>query len=110
VLFSGRTLFVNHEDDRVALAMVLALARAELSPAERVGWLSDVEDARSLGDPGPVPAWVSNTLHTLRALYALVDRGGHSPGEPSTPISVPDRMLVTQGIANSLRQVFPYIG
>lgn len=110
VLSSRTTLFANHEDDRVALAMALVLARPELSGVERVGWLRDVEDALSSGGPGPVPAWVSNTLHTLRALYLLVDRGGHSPGDPSTPISVPDRDVVTASIASAVRQVFPFIG
>lgn len=109
VLSSRTTLFANHEDDRVALAMALVLTRPELSPAQRVSWLKDVEDALSSGRPGPVPAWVSNTLHTLRALYLLVDRGGRLPGDPSIPISVPDRKAVADAIASAVRKVFPFM-
>ncbi|HET9092255.1 MAG TPA: DUF2785 domain-containing protein [Acidimicrobiales bacterium] len=110
VLSSGATLFAAHEDDRVALAMALVLARPEVGGDESVRWLNALEGAFASGEPGPVPPWVSNTVHTLRALYVLVHEGGHVPGEPSRSFSVPDRDLVTGAIARTLRELFPFIG
>lgn len=110
VLRSGTARFADHEDDRVALAMSLVLARHELSSSERVDWLASVGAALSTGEPGPVPAWVSNTLHTLKALYVLADRGILRPGDPPVLISVPGAEAVTAAIASVLRLVFRFTG
>jgi hypothetical protein len=46
----------------------------ELSEADAVGWLDPIAAAFA-GKPGPVPAYASNSMRTLRFLYLLADRG-----------------------------------
>ncbi|MBW5483722.1 DUF2785 domain-containing protein [Streptomyces bambusae] len=64
----------QQEDDRLATALGRLLRRPDLTEEDATAWLLPVEEAfRALGR-GPVPAWFSNTVRTLRALYVLVDR------------------------------------
>jgi hypothetical protein len=68
-------LYAHGEDDRLGYALASVLTRAELVEADALGWLARVEDAIRGGEPGPVPAWASNTLRTLNSLYVFADRG-----------------------------------
>jgi hypothetical protein len=110
VLGSGAALFADREEDRVALAMALLLARPELSASERVEWLQPVHAALGSAPPGPAPVWISNTLHTLRALYVLVDRGARRPDEQEVSVAIPGRADVADAIAATLRLSFPLVG
>jgi hypothetical protein len=71
----GGYLYAHGEDDRVAYALASALSRPELTEAQATGWLERVHAAIADGEPGPVPAWASNTLRTLSACYVFADRG-----------------------------------
>ena len=75
LLVDAGYLYAHGEDDRLAYALATVLTRAELAASDAVGWLARVEDAVRGGEPGPVPAWASNTLRTLSSLYLFADRG-----------------------------------
>jgi hypothetical protein len=68
-------LFAHGEDERIAYAVASVLTRTELPVAEATGWLDRVHAAVEAGEPGPTPAWASNTLRTLSSLYVFADRG-----------------------------------
>jgi hypothetical protein len=68
-------LYAHGEDDRLAYALATALTRADLDEAGAVGWLDRIEEALRAGTPGPIPAWVSNTVRTLGFLHVFADRG-----------------------------------
>lgn len=63
------------EDERLAYALGKLLTRADLPETDAVEWLAPVAAEFETGEPGPVPAPVTNTVHTLRALYLLADKG-----------------------------------
>ncbi|MFJ5550161.1 DUF2785 domain-containing protein [Streptomyces sp. NPDC093225] len=68
-------VFDQLEDDRLARGLALALDRRDAGEGDATDWLLPLEAALRGVARGPAPAWVSNTLRTLRALYVLVDRG-----------------------------------
>lgn len=111
VLTTGdAALFANAEEDRLGFAVALVLTRPELSAHEATGWLEPVERSFAAGEPGPVPAWVSNTARTLRSLYVFVDRGVTTPEDGTTPLAVPHRRAVLDALAATLRATFPLLG
>lgn len=110
LLTTGDVLLVNAEEDRVAFAMVLALSRPELSEDDATGWLDPVRAAFAAGEPGPLPAWVSNTSHTLQALYVLAARGVKAPSDPGTLVVAPHRDALLEALARTMRETFQFIG
>ncbi|WP_433218090.1 DUF2785 domain-containing protein [Microtetraspora malaysiensis] len=67
-------LFDQQEDERIAQAMGLVLTRPELTEDQALAWTAPIE--AELGRlRSPIPAYASNCLRTLRALYVLADRG-----------------------------------
>jgi hypothetical protein len=62
------------------------------------------------GEPGPLPAWVANTMHALHSLYVFADRGVKAPEDVNALLSVPHRGAVLDALANTLRETFPYVG
>jgi len=111
VLTSGETLlFANAEEDRLGFALALVLTRPELSEKDATAWLDPVRAAFAAGTPGPVPAWVSNTVRTLRSIYVFADRGVLAPGDGATLLVMPHRHAVTGALAKALRETFPYLG
>jgi hypothetical protein len=88
VLADTDYVFAHQEDDRLGYAIGLTLTRDELSEADTVGWLDSIAAVFAAGEPGPVPAYASNSMRTLRFLYLLADRGvrpGWNTGEPMPP-------------------------
>ncbi|WP_433357532.1 DUF2785 domain-containing protein [Microtetraspora malaysiensis] len=67
-------LFDQQEDERLAQAMGLVLTRPELTEDQALAWTAPIE--AELGRlRSPIPAYASNCLRTLRALYVLIDQG-----------------------------------
>ncbi|GAA4203157.1 DUF2785 domain-containing protein [Actinocatenispora rupis] len=88
--------YAQMEEDRVARALGLVLARPEPTPAEATGWLGTVDALFATGEPGPLPVRVANTLAVLRAAYVVADRAATT-----------HRVAVTDAIAARLHEVFP---
>lgn len=108
----GPYLFADQEEERLAYALASVLCRTEL--ADPTGWLVPVRATLEAGTPGPVPAWASNTIRTLAALYVAVHRGvrWYDPAtqEPSQ-ITTPDRAAeILAAIADTLRVADYYLG
>ncbi|MFJ9815286.1 DUF2785 domain-containing protein [Streptomyces sp. NPDC101151] len=101
-------LFDAQEDDRIAHALAQILGHPGLTEADSVRWLAPIADAFRAGEPGPVPAWASNTMRTLRMLYVLADRGlsGRSTDEPRR--SPTHRGALLEELARTLAIVAPY--
>ncbi len=97
----------DQEHDRLAHAIGKVLTRPALSEEDASAWLEPVAKMMSEGEPGPVPAHVSNTLHTLRAVYVLVTRGVRVG--PHEVIAVPRRDLVLDHIAAVLHPATPWM-
>ncbi len=76
------------EDDRLGCAIALTLSRPGLTAEQSTAWLGLIDEKFSTGEPGPVPAYASNSIRTLRLLYVLADRGvrAHPGGQP-TPLT-----------------------
>ncbi|MFR9799013.1 DUF2785 domain-containing protein [Streptomyces sp. MS06] len=103
-------LFDAQEDDRIARALALVLSHPDLTEGESVRWLDPAVQAFGAGRPGPVPAWASNTMRTLRMLYVLADRGVH-PGPAGEPPRMPaHRDALLDALARTLRIVAPCTG
>ncbi|MFF4833223.1 DUF2785 domain-containing protein [Streptomyces sp. NPDC001315] len=103
-------LFDAMEDDRIAYALARILSGQELTAARSVAWLEPVAEAFRTGEPGPVPAWVSNTVRTLRMLYVLADRGVRTRNTDEPPRPVTHREQVLEALADTLAIVAPYTG
>lgn len=101
-------LFDAQEDDRLAYALAQILTRPELTVVESTRWLDRIADAFRTGEPGPVPAWASNTMRTLRMVYLLADRGFHVRGVEGLPRTVTHREPVLGALAKTLAIVAPY--
>ncbi|GAB7185816.1 DUF2785 domain-containing protein [Kitasatospora sp. Ki12] len=100
-------LFAEREDDRLAKAVGLVLTRGDLTAEQSIGWLSPIGSALAPHERGPMPAWASNTVRTLRALYLAADLGvsarrdGHR-----APLAHGE--AVKARLAEVLAPVFPY--
>ncbi|MER5757160.1 DUF2785 domain-containing protein [Streptomyces sp. NPDC002088] len=103
-------LFDAQEDDRIAYALARILSRPDLTAAQSVAWLEPIAETFRAGEPGPVPAWVSNTVRTLRMLYVLVDRGVRTRNTDEPPRPVTHRVQVLEALADTLTIVAPYMG
>lgn len=97
----------DHEDDRLAYAIGKVLTRPDLTEQDAWAWLNPVRDMLSADQPGPVPARVSNTLHTLRMVYLLVSRGIRLA--PAEVIPVPHQALVLGRVADALHPATPWM-
>ncbi|MET9732693.1 DUF2785 domain-containing protein [Streptomyces sp. NPDC006458] len=103
-------LFDAQEDDRLAYALAQILSRPDLGAEKATAWLVPIEKAFRTGEPGPVPAWASNTMRTLRMLYLLADRGLRTRNTDEPAHGVTHREAVLEGLAATLAVVAPYTG
>lgn len=107
-------LYAHGEDDRIAYALATILTRRELSTLDSVAWLDRIRVAFASGEPGPVPAWASNTVHTLRALYIATERGvrWYEPqiGGMGNAVPLAHPAEVRLAVVASLREVAPHLG
>jgi hypothetical protein len=107
-------LFAHGEDDRIAYALASVLTRAELAGDDATAWLDRVGAAVEAGEPGPVPAWASNTLRTLAGLYVFADRGvrWYEPdaGALGAVVRLPHAEAVKDRLAPILRAAWRGLG
>jgi len=97
------------EDDRLGCAIALTLSRPGLTAEQSTAWLGPIDERFSQGAPGPVPAYASNSVRTLRLLYVLADRGVRA--EPSgQPTPLTHAVAVKQRLASSLAPVTWFSG
>ncbi|THA24399.1 DUF2785 domain-containing protein [Streptomyces sp. RKND-216] len=99
-------LFDAQEDDRIAHALAQILAGPDITAADSERWAEPVVAAFRTGEPGPVPAWASNTMRTLRALYVLADRGFRD--DEGVVRTATHRPAVLRAVAGALGIVAPY--
>lgn len=101
------TTFVwrDQEEDRLACALALVLARDDVDEATSVGWLDHVRAMFAAGAPGPVPAEASNTMRTLRSLHVAL---GEQVLRSGRPVAVPHADLVRREVAGLLAEVTPW--
>jgi hypothetical protein len=92
----------DQEDDRLAHAVALTLTDAGVSEAAAIDWLEPIAAKFRNGEPGPVPAFASNTMRTLRMLYILVDRGVKPGWRDQVPIAVGHRTAILDRLAGVL--------
>ncbi|OIJ64684.1 DUF2785 domain-containing protein [Streptomyces mangrovisoli] len=98
------------EDDRVAYALARVLSRPDLTEEQSVRWLEPVARAFATGEPGPVPAWASNTMRTLRMLYVVADRGLRTRGTEEPLRHLTHRTAVLEALGETLAIVAPWSG
>ncbi|GGJ05487.1 DUF2785 domain-containing protein [Streptomyces brasiliensis] len=103
-------VFDAQEDDRLAYALAQILSHPGLTEARSTQWLEPVARAFRTGEPGPVPAWASNTMRTLRMLYLLADRGLNTRNTDEPPHALTHREAVLKALAETLAIVAPYTG
>ncbi|MGO4602888.1 DUF2785 domain-containing protein [Terrabacter sp. 2YAF2] len=101
------TTFVwrDQEDDRVAHALALVLARPDVDEPTAVDWLERVRSLFASGSPGPVPPEASNTMRTLRSLHVAL---GEQPLQRGEPVTVQHCELVRTQVAAVLHEVTPW--
>ena len=99
----------DQEDDRLAHAIALTLRRPGLTAAISVSWLDLIGQRFSASGPGPVPPSASNTIHTLRALYVMADRGVRAaPDQAAAPLANRDEVM--RRLSESLAAVSWFAG
>lgn len=101
------TVWHDQEHDRLAHAIGKVLTRPDLSQQDAATWLQPVTEALSGDQPVPVPARVSNTLHTLRMVYLLISRGIRVA--PDKVLPVPHQDLVLDRVAEALHPATPWM-
>jgi hypothetical protein len=107
MLAPAEAVWHDQEHERLALAVGQVLTREDLSEVDATSWLDPaIATVRPRGS-GPVPPAVSNTVHTLRALALLVDRG--VPVEPGQVVAVPHRETVREQVAQVLGSAVPWL-
>ncbi|MFJ1756869.1 DUF2785 domain-containing protein [Kitasatospora sp. NPDC088134] len=98
------------EDDRLGFALALTLTRPELTEDAAVGWLDAVAEVFAAGEPGPMPAEISNTLRTLRVVHLLAVRGVRPKWGGDEVRTLPHGAAVGGRIAEVLSTAAPYLG
>jgi Protein of unknown function (DUF2785) len=99
----------DQEDDRLGHAIARTLARPGLTVAQSVSWLDVIDQRLAAGEPGPVPAFASNTMRTLRMVYPLADRGVRASSAAAAE-QLPHRDEVKAVLATSLSAVGWFAG
>jgi hypothetical protein len=107
LLTDAGCLFAQGEDDRLGYALASVLSRAELAADSATAWLGRLQATLEAGEPGPMPAWSSNTLRTLSCLYVFADRGvrWYDPdtGDLGSVTTLPHSAAVKDRLAPILR-------
>lgn len=103
-------VFADQEDDRLGYAIGQTLTRYELSEEDAVRWLDPVAAEFAAGEPGPVPAFVSNTMRTLRVLYLLADRGIRLERSEGETLTLRHHEILRERLAEVLALAAPFTG
>lgn len=92
----------DQEEDRLACALALVLARDDVDAATATGWLEHVRTMFAAGSPGAVPAEASNTMRALRSLHVALGEEVVHDGEA---LRVPHADLVRRELVRLLAEV-----
>jgi hypothetical protein len=67
----------DFEDDRLAVGLIRTLRHEGLDAGTATAWLADLQAACEAEGPNPppIPAWLSNTMRTMRVLLLAVTSG-----------------------------------
>jgi Protein of unknown function (DUF2785) len=101
-------VFAEMEDSRLAHGIALTLTRPELSPAESIGWLDQIEADLNADEAEHVLPRFANMIRVLQALYMLADRGVHRSWEGGAVLTVPHKDAVKARISEVVRSMMPY--
>jgi Protein of unknown function (DUF2785) len=101
-------VFAEMEDSRLAHGIALTLTRPELSSAESVGWLDQIEADINADDAEHVLPRFANMIRVLQGLYVFADRGVHRSWDGGAVPSLPHKDAVKARIGQILRLVMPY--
>jgi Protein of unknown function (DUF2785) len=101
-------VFAEMEDARLAHGIALTLTRPELSPAESIGWLDQIEADLGADEAEHVLPRIANMIRVLQALYMLADRGVHRSWEDGAVLALPHKEAVKARIGEVLRPMMPY--
>lgn len=71
----------DQEDDRLGFAIAITLSNPRLTQDDALAWLDPIEEAFLHGEPGPVPAFASNSIRTLRVVCLLATEQMHYQGQ-----------------------------
>ena len=91
------------EDARLARAITVVLRTPTLTSAQALEWFEVLEDAFAGAEPGPCPAWASNTFATLQSLHLHLTRGLRAGGVPQHAEAVAERTV------EILRMPYPWL-
>ncbi len=112
MLHQGDTVWRDQEDDRLGYAIAVTLRDPRFTNAMADLWLAPIRKAFERGEPGPVPAFASNTMRTLRMVCLLGDvdlaYGGNQLGITRAPASssiLETLALVSPGMWSPLPQM-----
>lgn len=95
----------DQEEDRLACAVALVLARDDVDEATALGWLDHVRAMFAAGSPGPVPAEASNTMRTLRSLHVAL---GEDVLDGDRPLNLAHADRLRAELALLLAEVTPW--
>lgn len=101
-------VFAEMEDSRLAHGIALTLTRPELSPAESVGWLDQIEADLNADEAEHVLPRFANMIRVLQALYVFADRGVHRSWDGGAVLTVPHKDAVKARVGEVLRSMMPY--
>ena len=101
-------VFAEMEDSRLAHGIALTLTRPELSPAESIGWLDQVEADLNANEAEHVLPRFANMIRVLQALYMLADRGVDRSSDGGAVLALPHKDAVKARIVEVLRPMMPY--
>jgi hypothetical protein len=109
MLHAGDTVWRDQEDDRLGYAIAVTLRDPRFTNVMASSWLAPIREAFQRGEPGPVPAFASNTMRTLRMVSVLGDvdlaYAGNQLGTTRAPASrsiLETLALVSPGMWTSL--------
>jgi hypothetical protein len=76
---------------------------------QSTSWLDLIDERFATAEPGPVPAFASNSMRTLRMLYLLADRGVR-PAPEGAAEPLPHGEELKQRLARTLSTVAWFAG
>ncbi|MDF8265852.1 hypothetical protein [Luteipulveratus flavus] len=85
--------------------MAQALSDPRLTATEATTWLEEVRTALTAIEPGPPPAWSSNTLRVLHALHVGLD---HEILHDDEPVQIVHRDRVKEAVARTIEVTQPW--
>lgn len=106
MLNPSRTVWRDQEDDRLGFAIAVTLSNPHLTQYDATAWMEPLMQVFAQGEPGPVPASVSNSIRTLRVVCLLtsvtMEYEGHN-------IRIQHSATVERGLREVLHSASPWM-